>query len=88
MSFVEQVVHIKIKLTRFHCTIGGTISVEEGGFDGTVRQYLGEMGYKITDRERFSFYHGAIHAAMRLQTRAGFQGVAEIRRDGTAGGIN
>ncbi|MCE2498037.1 MAG: gamma-glutamyltransferase [Nitrosopumilaceae archaeon] len=73
---------------RFHCTIGGTISVEEGGFDGTVRQYLEEIGYKVTDRERFSFYHGAIHAAMRLQTRAGFQGVAEVRRDGTAGGID
>ncbi len=73
---------------RFHCTIGGTISVEEGGFDAAVRRYLEKMGYKLTDRERYSFYHGAIHAAMRLQTRAGFQGVAEVRRDGTAGGMN
>ena len=62
--------------------------MEEGGFDVAVRRYLEEMGYKITDRERFSFYHGAIHAAMRLQTRAGFQGVAEVRRDGTAGGMD
>lgn len=77
-----------MKRARFHCTMGGTISVEEDGFGEAVRRYLVDMGYKITDRERLSFYHGAIHAAMRLQTRAGFQGVAEIRRDGTAVGVD
>jgi gamma-glutamyltranspeptidase/glutathione hydrolase len=30
---------------------------------------------------------GAIHAIMKTQTSAGFQGVAEIRRDGTAAGL-
>ena len=75
-------------MPRLHCTIGGTISVEEGGFGGEVMRHLEEMGYKVVVRERFSFYHGAIHAVMKPQTREGFQGVAEIRRDGTAGGVS
>jgi gamma-glutamyltranspeptidase / glutathione hydrolase len=32
----------------------------------------------------YSFYHGAIHAVLKRRTGPGFQGVAEIRRDGTA----
>ncbi|NIP61960.1 MAG: gamma-glutamyltransferase [Nitrosopumilaceae archaeon] len=72
---------------RFHCTIGGTISIEEGGFAKDVLEYLKGIGYRIAEKERFSFYHGAIHAVMKCQTRDEFQGVAEVRRDGTAKGI-
>lgn len=71
---------------RFHCTIGGTISIEEGGFKEELLDYLTNIGYKISKKERFSFYHGAIHATIKLQTGIGFQGVAEVRRDGTAEG--
>ena len=73
---------------RFHCAIGGTISIEEGGFSHEIVEYLKEMGYDIAMKERYSFYHGAIHAVMKLQTQIGFQGVAEVRRDGTAEGVN
>lgn len=72
---------------RFHCTIGGTLSIEDDGFDKHVLDYLKKIGYKISVKERFSFYHGAIHAVMRCQTRDEFQGVAEVRRDGIAKGI-
>lgn len=72
---------------RFHCSISGTLSIEEGGFNENVLQYLRDIGYKIAIKERFSFYHGAIHAVMKCQTKNGFQGVAEVRRDGTAEGI-
>ena len=71
---------------RFHCSIGGTISLEDERFDPNVVQYLEEMGYKIDRREPYAFYLGAIHAVLRCQTQSGFQGVAEVRRDGTAGG--
>jgi gamma-glutamyltranspeptidase/glutathione hydrolase len=71
---------------RLHCSIGGKISIEADRFDSTVINYLEALGYKIHRREPYSFYLGAIHAAMKCQTRRGFQGVAEIRRDGTAGG--
>jgi len=46
------------------------------------------MGYEISVKERYSFYHGAIHAVMKLQTQSGYHGVAEVRRDGTAEGLN
>lgn len=72
---------------RFHCSISGTLSIEEGGFDENVLNYLSNIGYKISKKERFSFYHGAIHATMKCQTREEFQGVAEVRRDGTSEGI-
>jgi gamma-glutamyltranspeptidase/glutathione hydrolase len=34
----------------------------------------------------YSFYLGAIYAAMRCQTSPGFQGVAEVRREGFVAG--
>lgn len=73
---------------RFHCSIGGTVSIEDGGFRKEVIDFLKEMGYEISIKERYSFYHGAIHATMKMQTGEGFQGVAEVRRDGTAEGLD
>lgn len=72
---------------RFHCSIGGKISLESEGFNSSLIDYLKSMGYIIDPRERFSFYLGAIHAVIKTQTIEGFQGVAEIRRDGMAGGL-
>ncbi len=72
---------------RIHSSMDGTISIEEGFADGEVVPYLEKLGYKIDHRERYSFFLGAIHAVMKCQTRDEFQGVAEIRRDGTAEGI-
>ena len=77
-----------VKRPRFHCSISGTVSIEEGGFRNEIVEYLRDMGYNISIKDRYSFYHGAIHAAMKLQTQDGFQGVAEIRRDGTAEGVD
>ena len=73
---------------RFHCSIGGTVSIEQGGFRSEIIDFLKETGYEISIKNRYSFYHGAIHAVMKLQTQSGFQGVAEVRRDGTAEGLN
>lgn len=77
-----------IKRPRFHCSISGDVSIEEGGVRKEVIDYLKELGYTISVKERYSFYHGAIHAVMKLQTKSGFHGVAEVRRDGTAEGVN
>lgn len=77
-----------IQRPRFHCSIGGTISYEEGGFNEKTLDYLKSMGYTISKKEKLSFYHGAIHAVLKRQTGDGFQGVAEIRRDGIAEGLN
>ncbi len=77
-----------IEKPRFHCSINGTVSIEDGGFRTEIVDYLKEMGYDISVKDRYSFYHGAIHAVMKCQTGEGFQGVAEVRRDGTAEGLN
>jgi len=72
---------------RIHCSMDGTISIEEGFANNEVAPYLEKLGYKINIKERYSFYHGAIHAVLKCQTGEGFQGVAEVRRDGSAEGL-
>ena len=72
---------------RLHCSMGGKISLEAERFDPEIISYLENMGYKIDPREPFAFYLGAIHAVMKCQLHQGFQGVAEVRRDGTAAGV-
>lgn len=71
---------------RFHCSIGGTLSLEADRFDPSVVEYLKAAGYKLDIREPYSFYLGAVHAVLRSEARNEFQGVAEVRRDGTAKG--
>lgn len=72
---------------RLHCSVGGEITLEAERFDPEVIDYLEKMGYKITKREGFSFYFGAVNAVMRCQSKEGFQAVSEIRRDGSAAGV-
>jgi gamma-glutamyltranspeptidase/glutathione hydrolase len=74
-----------IKAQRMHCSVGGTIYVEENRFDDHIINYLKEMGYKIVEKP--PFFYGAIHAVMKCNSRKEFHGVAEVRRDGTACGI-
>jgi len=71
---------------RMHCTVGGKLTLEADRFDPNILTYLESVGYKIDAREPYSFYLGAIHAVLKSQNRNEFQGVAEIRRDGTAKG--
>ena len=71
---------------RIHCSIGGGLSYEEGRIPAEVLSYLGQMGYKLMPREPFAFYLGCVQAVLKRQTEDGFQGVADLRRDGTAGG--
>ena len=71
---------------RIHWRVGGTLSLEAERFDPKVITYLQEVGYKLDLRESYSFYLGAIHAVLKPQTGGDFQGIAEIRRDGTAAG--
>lgn len=77
-----------LRAPRLHCSVGGKVSLEADRFDPTVISYLENMGYKIDRREPFAFYLGAVHAAVRRVNGKGFQGVAEVRRDGTAAGPN
>lgn len=71
---------------RLHCSIGGKISLEAERFDPEILRHLAESGYEIEWCEPYSFYLGAIYAAMRCQTEKGFQGAAEVRREGLVAG--
>ena len=71
---------------RLHCSIGGTISMEANRFKSEVITYLEATGYNIEKKSDFDFYFGAIHSVMKCKTKDEFQGAAEVRRDGTAGG--
>ncbi|MDH3657212.1 MAG: gamma-glutamyltransferase [Nitrosopumilus sp.] len=73
---------------RLHCSLDGKISLESDDSGIEIIKHLKNMGYKIDIRDRYSFFLGAIHAVLKEQTGDGFQGVAEIRRDGTSEGLN
>jgi len=70
---------------RIHSSLGGKVSYEDR-FDKEIIEYLKREGYRLDKREPFSFYLGSIHAILRKRD-GGFQGVADVRRDGTAGGL-
>jgi len=72
---------------RVHCSLGGRVSLEAERFSPDLVDYLKSKGYRIDAREPYSFYLGAVHAVVRREGDGGFEGVAEFRRDGTAGGI-
>ena len=76
-----------MRLPRLHCSTTGVLSLESDRFDPEVVAYLSRSGYQIDHREPYAFYLGAIHAILKRQSGPGFQGVAEVRRDGTAAGV-
>ncbi len=71
---------------RIHCSIGGRVNYEAERIPPAVVAHLGRLGYKLNPREPYAFYLGCVQAVLKRQTDAGFQGVADPRRDGTAGG--
>lgn len=76
-----------VEKPRIHCSIGGKVSMEADRFNPEIVSYLEGMGYQIEKKSDYDFYFGAIHSVMKCLTREGFQGAAEVRRDGTAGGV-
>ena len=77
-----------MRAPRIHCSLGGKVSIEAERFDADLIHSLERRGYRMDLRSPYSFYMGAIHAVLKKHTSQGFQGVAEVRRDGTAEGFN
>lgn len=71
---------------RIHSEQDGKLSMEADRIAPSIIAYLEKAGYRIKIREPYAFYMGAIHAALMCQSEQGFQGVSDIRRDGTAMG--
>jgi gamma-glutamyltranspeptidase/glutathione hydrolase len=73
-----------IKHPRIHAEHNGELSLEVDRIEPSVIEFLKKNRYRIRAREPYSFYMGAIHVAMKCQSVKGFQGTADIRRDGAA----
>jgi gamma-glutamyltranspeptidase/glutathione hydrolase len=82
----NQSIDVAMKEPRMHCSLRGLISLEADRFLPETIEYLKKKGYRIDKRESFAFYLGCIQAVLKCQTRKGFQGIADVRRDGTAKG--
>lgn len=75
-----------VKAPRIHCSLGGRVSFEAGRFPQSLAPFFKHKGFRIDEREDFAFYLGCIQAVIRKSDGTGFQGVADPRRDGIAGG--
>jgi gamma-glutamyltranspeptidase/glutathione hydrolase len=76
-----------MKAPRIHCSLGGRISLEADRFSPGLIEFLKKKGYRIDIREPFAFYLGCIQAVLKRHTGKGFQGIADVRREGTAKGL-
>lgn len=76
-----------IEAPRMHCSLGGRISLEADRFSPDLIKFLEEKGYRMDLREPYSFYLGCVQAVLKRKSGPGFQGVADVRRDGTAQGL-
>jgi len=75
-----------VERPRLHCTAEGEVSLEADRFPPGTAEAFEEAGYPTQRREPYAFYHGAIHAVLKEARGTGFQGMAEVRRDGVARG--
>ncbi len=69
---------------RLHCSVQGKVSLEISRFRDDIPRALERVGLEVDPRDPFSFYLGCIQLVLR--DREGFTGVADPRRDGSAGG--
>lgn len=76
-----------MKAPRMHCSLGGRLSLEADRFSPDLIEFLRTKGYRIDVRESYAFYLGCIQAVLKRHTGRGFQGVADVRREGTAKGL-
>ena len=77
-----------MRAPRIHCSLGGRVSLEVGRFAESLSPFFELKGFRIDPREDYSFYLGCIQAVLRRHNGKGFQGVADVRRDGTAMGLD
>ena len=67
-----------------HASAKGKVSLEAPRMRNDIPDALRARGFDVDLREAYSFYLGCVQLVMR--DRKGFVGVADPRRDGSAGG--
>jgi gamma-glutamyltranspeptidase/glutathione hydrolase len=73
-----------VSAPRLHCSLEGEVSLEASRMSTDVPKRLRKRGYRIDERGPYSFYLGCVQLVMRDKKE--FIGVADPRRDGSAGG--
>jgi gamma-glutamyltranspeptidase/glutathione hydrolase len=69
---------------RMHCSYNGKVSLEAAYMRNDIPDFLEKRGFQVDIREPMSFYLGCVQ--MVLNEDDMFIGVADPRRDGSAGG--
>ncbi len=69
---------------RFHCSVKGKVSMEASRMRNDIPVVLEKYGYSLDLRDPYSFYMGCVQLVLRNKNE--YIGVADPRRDGTAGG--
>ena len=69
---------------RLHCSADGKVSLEASRMRDDIPDALREKGFEIDEREAYAFYLGCV--AMVMRDGKEYLGVADPRRDGSAGG--
>jgi gamma-glutamyltranspeptidase/glutathione hydrolase len=73
-----------VSAPRLYCSLDGVVHLETSRMRSDIPKALRKQGFEIKNRDPFSFYMGSVQLVMR--EKDGFVGVADIRRDGSAGG--
>lgn len=73
-----------VSAPRLFCSLKGVVSLEASRFRDDLPRRLEKLGFTVDRREAFSFYLGCVQLVAR--GRREFTGVADLRRDGAAGG--
>ena len=69
---------------RLHCALDGVVSLEASRMRSDIPAFLQARGFETRVRDAYSFYMGCVQLVCR--DRDVFTGVADPRRDGSAGG--
>ena len=73
-----------IAAPRLHCSLEGVVSLESSCMRSDIPDTLQRFGFEIDERDPYSFYLGCVQMVQREGNK--FLGVADPRRDGSAGG--
>ena len=69
---------------RLHCSLDGIVSLEASCMRSDIPDTLLRFGFNLDERDPYSFYLGCVQMVQREGDK--FLGVADPRRDGSAGG--
>ena len=84
LRLAKQAPYDSVAAPRLHCSLDGLVSLEAARMRSDIPPKLEQKGFSVKIRDAYSFYMGCVQLVCR--ERNVFTGVADPRRDGSAGG--